>query len=120
MLLEQDVLVGVALERRVEVDEVNTVVGDVLPQKGQFVPEVELIAPRPPSRCPLVSVPSYGTFTIIRHGSWLLSSEEPRIARPRDPSAELRNYGPRRWRIMAEDPNRPAISETLGNVVVTD
>ena len=43
--LEEDVVVGVGVEGRVEVDEVNGGVGDVVAEDVEVVAEIELILP---------------------------------------------------------------------------
>ena len=43
LFLEEDVVVGVGVEGRVEVDEVNAGVGDVIAQDFEVIAEVELI-----------------------------------------------------------------------------
>ena len=45
LFLEEDVVVGVGVEGRVEVDEVNAGVGDVITQDFEVIAEVELILP---------------------------------------------------------------------------
>ena len=42
---EQDVVGGVGVERRVEVDEVDRLVRDVLAEDGEVIAEVELVGP---------------------------------------------------------------------------
>ena len=43
--LEEDVIGGVGVEGRVEVDEVYGLVGDMFPEDVEVVPEVELVLP---------------------------------------------------------------------------
>ena len=45
LFLEEDVVVGVGVEGRVEIDEVNAGVGDVVAQDVEVVAEVELVFP---------------------------------------------------------------------------
>ena len=45
LLLEEDVVVGVGVEGRVKIDEVNAGVGDVVAQDVEVVAEVELVLP---------------------------------------------------------------------------
>ena len=44
-LLEQNVVRGVGVERRVEVDEIDALIRDVLPQDVQVIAKVELVLP---------------------------------------------------------------------------
>ena len=41
--LEQDVVIGVRIERRVEIDQINALVRDMLAQDVEIVPEIELV-----------------------------------------------------------------------------
>ena len=45
LFLEEDVVIGVGVEGRVEIDEVNAGVGDVVAQDVQIVTEVEFVLP---------------------------------------------------------------------------
>ena len=44
-LAEQDVVGGVGVEGRIEVDEIDGLIRDMLPHNRQIIPEVELVAP---------------------------------------------------------------------------
>tara|TARA_R110002049_G_scaffold1336_9_gene10082 strand:- start:3546 stop:3776 length:231 start_codon:yes stop_codon:yes gene_type:complete len=56
--LEQLVIAGIRVERRVQIDQVDTLGRDTLPQDGEVVAIIQLI----PARCPL-RVPYAGIVT---------------------------------------------------------
>ena len=45
VLAKEDVVGGVGVEGRIEVDEIDGLIGDVLPHDGEVVTEVEFVLP---------------------------------------------------------------------------